>query len=211
MVQDIAIIGAGGFGREVKHLIDEINYVHKTWNLLGFYDTKIPRGTIVNGAEVLGDNEDAINSNCENFVLAIGSSNVLAKLSRFFLLHQKKFPNLAHPRVSISDYQFNNVGIGNIFSFGFHMTTNVKICDFNIFNTRITLGHDVQIGSFNVFLPNVQISGNVCIENENLFGMNSSVLQGKKIGSNNKIGAHSFVATNIGSAQSVFGIPAVNI
>lgn len=211
MVQDIAIIGAGGFGREVKHLIDEINSAHKTWNLLGFYDTQITSGTLVNGAKVLGDNEDAINSNCKNFVLAIGMPNALAKLSEIFLSHQKKFPNLAHPQVSISDYQFNNIGIGNIFSFGFHMTTNVKICNFNIFNTRTTLGHDVEIGSFNVFSPNVQISGNVCIENENLFGMNSSVLQGKKIGSTNKIGAHSFVATNIRSAQSVFGIPAVNI
>lgn len=211
MVQNIAIVGAGGFGREVQYLIEEINSVRNTWNLVGFYDEETARGTVINSAEVLGNSEDAINSNCENFVLAIGNPSYLVKLSEMFLLHQKKFPNLVHPQVSFSDHQFNEIGIGNIFSLGFHMTTNIRIRDFNIFNTRVTVGHDVEIGSFNVFLPNVQISGGVSIENENFFGMNSSVLQGKKIGCRNKIGAHSFVATNIGSAQNVFGIPAVNI
>jgi sugar O-acyltransferase (sialic acid O-acetyltransferase NeuD family) len=211
MTQDIAIIGAGGFGREIKHLIEEINLAHETWNLAGFYDSQNARGTIINGIEVLGDNEDAISSSCKNFVLAIGDPNILKKLSTKFLSSQKKFPNLVHPQASFGDSQFNEVGIGNVFTFGFHLTTNIRIGDFNIFNTRVTLGHDVEVGSFNVFLPNVQVSGNVSVGNENLFGMNSSVLQKKKIGSRNRIGAHSFVATNIGSDQSVFGNPAVNI
>lgn len=212
MTQDIAIIGAGGFGKEIKHLIQEINLVNETWNLVGFYDDSInARGTKINGVEVLGDIEDAISSSCKNFVLAISNPNILKKLSEKFLSFQKKFPNIVHPHASFGDTQFNEVGIGNIFAFGFHMTTNIRIGNFNILNTRVTLGHDVEVGSFNVFLPNVQVNGNVSVGNENIFGMNSSVLQKKKIGSRNKIGAHSFVATNIGSNQSVFGNPAVKI
>ena len=30
--------GAGGFGREVKMLIDQINEVEKKWNFVGFFD-----------------------------------------------------------------------------------------------------------------------------------------------------------------------------
>jgi sugar O-acyltransferase (sialic acid O-acetyltransferase NeuD family) len=210
MTQDIAIIGAGGFGREIKQLIDDINLVHETWNILGFYDPQIRRGTRVNGIEVLGGDDEAISSSCQNFVLAIGNPNVIKQLSGKFLSSAKKFPNLAHPLASICDSQYNKVGIGNVFTYGFHMTTNIYIGDFNIFNTRVTLGHDVEVGSYNVFLPNVQLSGNVSVGDENLFGMNSSVLEKKKIGSRNKIGAHSFVVTNIGSLQSVIGNPAVN-
>jgi sugar O-acyltransferase (sialic acid O-acetyltransferase NeuD family) len=211
MTKDIAIIGAGGFGREIKQLIDEINLSNQTWNLVGFYDSHTKQGTRINGVEVLGGDEEAINSSCQNFVLAIGNPNLIKNLSSRFLSVNKKLPNLVHPLASLGLFQCNEIGFGNIFTYGFHMTTNITIGNLNIFNTRVTLGHDVKVGSFNVFLPNVQISGNVSIGDENLFGMNSSVLEKKKIGFRNKIGAHSLVATNIGSEQSVFGNPAVKI
>ena len=38
MIQDIVIIGAGGFGREVAEIIDDINKEKKQFNLLGFLD-----------------------------------------------------------------------------------------------------------------------------------------------------------------------------
>lgn len=37
-MKDIVIIGAGGFGREVAWLIDDINKNEPTWNLLGYVD-----------------------------------------------------------------------------------------------------------------------------------------------------------------------------
>ena len=209
MFQEISIIGAGGFGREIKHLIDEINLSHEIWSVIGFFDSSNKPGTIVNGVPVLGGNDDLIDSECKNFVLAIGDPAALKNISSKLLMAGKCLPNIIHPTASLGAEDFNEIGIGNIFTYGFHMTTNVKLGNFNIFNTRVTLGHDVKIGSFNVMLPNVQISGNVSVGDENIFGMNSSVLQKKSIGSNNKIGAHSFVATNLGSGQSVFGNPAV--
>ena len=35
-VKDIAIFGAGGFGREVACLLRKINAVEPTWNFVGF-------------------------------------------------------------------------------------------------------------------------------------------------------------------------------
>jgi sugar O-acyltransferase (sialic acid O-acetyltransferase NeuD family) len=211
MVKSISIIGAGGFGREVKQLIDEINLHHKVWDVLGFYDSYHKQGTIINDVPVLGGMEAALKSESENFVLAIGNPAALRDLSSQFFEHGKKFPNIVHPLSSMGCPKTNQIGVGNVFTYGFHMTTNIEIGSFNIFNTRVTLGHDVRIGSFNVFLPNVQVSGNVSVDDGNLFGMNSSVLQKKLIGSRNKIGAHSFVATNLSSDSSVFGTPAVKI
>lgn len=37
-MKDIVIIGAGGFGREVVELIDDINLRNPTWNIIGFVD-----------------------------------------------------------------------------------------------------------------------------------------------------------------------------
>jgi sugar O-acyltransferase (sialic acid O-acetyltransferase NeuD family) len=209
MIENISIIGAGGFGREVKLLIDEINISKPIWNILGFFDSHHKPGTLINGIAVLGGNDEAIHSKCKNFVIAIANPNILKNISSNLLTVGKCFPNIVHPSASLGDSDLNLMGIGNLFTYGFLMTTNVKLGNFNIFNTRVTLGHDVRVGSFNVFLPNVQISGYVTVEDENIFGMNSSVLQKKKIGSRNKIGAHSFVATNLESEQSVYGNPAV--
>ena len=212
MVQEtIAIIGAGGFGREVKKIIDDINLVEPIWDIVGYFDHTQKVGTEVNGLPILGDNEDALNSKIiDNFVIAIGNPVTLSRLGKIFVTNRKKLPNISHPS-AIIDLDTSSIGFGNIFCYGFFMTTNIKIGDFNIFNTRSTLGHDVAIGDYNVFSPNVQISGGVTVGDCNMFGMNSSVLQRKSIGSNNKIGSHSFVINNINSNTSVFGIPAVHL
>ena len=37
-MKDIAIYGFGGFGREVACVIQAINEIEPTWNLVGFFD-----------------------------------------------------------------------------------------------------------------------------------------------------------------------------
>ena len=37
-MKKIAIFGAGGFGREVKWLIDDINEIQPNWEFIGFFD-----------------------------------------------------------------------------------------------------------------------------------------------------------------------------
>lgn len=210
-MEKIAIIGAGGFGREVRQLIDDINLVSPRWELVGFFDEKVKKGDVVNGLPVLGNNEEALNdAKIENFVIAIADPPTLNELGGSFVERGKNLPNLFHPSIRVNFFD-TRLGCGNIFTYGFFMTVNIEIGNFNIFNTRVTLGHDVAIGSCNVFMPNVQISGNVQIGDLNLFGMNSSVLQKRRIGSKNNIGAHSFVINHIDAGRSVFGVPAVHI
>ena len=211
MRKKISILGAGGFGREVKQLIEDINLVEESWELEGFYDPNFQKGTLVNGLPVLGGNKEALQSDNIYFVMAICKPLILEKLSKNFLDNGKTFPNIIHPSASMGCPKSNQIGIGNILTFGFHMTTNIKLGDFNIFNTRASIGHDVNIGSYNVFMPNVQLSGEISIGDKNFFGMNSSVLRGKRINSHNTIGAHSLVVSDIAKNQNVFGIPAVRI
>ena len=45
-MNDIAIFGVGGFGREVLALIKDINKVTPTWNIVGFFDDGYPIGTV---------------------------------------------------------------------------------------------------------------------------------------------------------------------
>lgn len=54
-MRDIVIIGAGGIGREVAWIIEEINKVKPTWNIIGFADENSEMwDKELNGYRVLG-------------------------------------------------------------------------------------------------------------------------------------------------------------
>ena len=53
-MKEIAIIGAGGFGREVKMLIDQINREEIKYDIIGFYDDDNTLPEVINGVPFLG-------------------------------------------------------------------------------------------------------------------------------------------------------------
>ena len=116
------------------------------------------------------------------------------------------FPNIIHP--SCIDYSNTpQSGIGNILFLFVIVSFNVKLGNFNIFNSYTSLGHDVIMDDYNSFNPRVSISGGVTLGSLNEFGLNSSVVQYKKIGSNNMIGAHTLIIKNVKSDCFYFGTP----
>lgn len=208
-MQDIAIFGAGGFGREVYLLIKRINKSQKLWNFIGFFDddpnpdwrsSKI-EFNYLGGIQALNDYKAPL---C--LAIAIGDPSNISKVINKIGNTKIQFPNLISPDCIFYD-EYINLGIGNIITSGCIFTDNITIGNFNIFNSKISVGHDVTIGNLNVFNPNVAISGDVEIENGNFFGLNSSIVQGKSIGSNNKIGASTLMIRNAKSNESYFGVP----
>ena len=76
--QKIAIFGAGGFGREVKTIIDAINKTESnTYNFVGFYDDGIEKGTIVNGYPLLGGIQELNEVTSElSLIISIGDPRI---------------------------------------------------------------------------------------------------------------------------------------
>ena len=56
-MRKLIIIGAGGFGREILDTLNYINSIKKSYEIIGFVDNIKSIGTIVNGLEVLGNDE----------------------------------------------------------------------------------------------------------------------------------------------------------
>ena len=82
-MNDIAIYGAGGFGKEIACLIYWINEVKPQWNLIGFFDDGVECETqISHYGKVLGG-MDTLNSwnKSLSVVFAIANNKVLCKLS----------------------------------------------------------------------------------------------------------------------------------
>jgi sugar O-acyltransferase (sialic acid O-acetyltransferase NeuD family) len=206
--KNIYIYGAGGLGREVHQLIDQINLLNNEWYFMGYIDDTLIPGTVVNNKKVLGGRDYLQTIKGQIFlVIAIASPNVIRLFTENNSNLNIHYPNLIHPSVDYDLYNF--IGMGNLITSNCIFTRNISIGNFNIFNTRVSIGHDVSVSDYNVFQPNVQISGNVRIGNCNYFGVNSLVLANLKIGNNNKIGAMSMLVKSINDFGNYFGIPAM--
>lgn len=207
-MKDIAIYGAGGFGREIACLLRQINELKPLWNMIGFFDDGDQVGSNRYG-KVLGDLK-RLNTWKEplSVVLAIATPSHLENLALKIINPLIEFPNIIAPNVNIFDKNTFTIGKGNLIFFGCRLSCDVSIGDFNLFNGAVSLGHDVKLGNFNVLQPSTRISGDCRVVDKNFFGVQSIVLQGVKIGNNTRIGALSVVMRNTKDDSLYFGNPA---
>lgn len=211
-MKDIAIFGAGGFGREIACLINSINEtsIEPEWNLIGYFDDGVEKGTIVSHyGEVLGGMDEVNNWNNELCIaIAIGSPKSLKSVRNRIVNKNISFPNIIHPDFFIGDKQTVSIGEGNIIQSGCSCTCDTVIGNFNILNGLISLGHDDRIGNYNVIMPAVHISGSVTIGEECLIGVGSIVLQQIMIGKSVRLGAGAVLMTRPKNGGTYIGNPA---
>jgi sugar O-acyltransferase (sialic acid O-acetyltransferase NeuD family) len=207
-MRDIVIIGAGGFGKEVAWLIEQINRVEKTWNLIGFVDDNNPVGSDINGALILGP-IDWLNDKKYAVVCSISDPSIRYKVVKAQETTQNEFVNLIHPKVEWSDSV--TVGTGTLICEGAKFTVNISIGSHVIIYHDSVICHDAMISDFCTILPSVNISGNVFVDTKSTFGTGSKVIQNLKIGSNVMVGAGSVVIRDVEDDFKVVGVPAKRI
>lgn len=207
---DIAIYGAGGFGKEIACVINKINEQQLQWNIVGFFDDGVKKETqISHFGKVLGTKEDLNNWPTPiAIVFAIGSPKILQFLVEKIENPSVSYPNIIHPEVSFADRESFIIGKGNVVTRGCSFSCDVTVGDFNQFNSISALAHDVSIGSFNVFMPLARISGEVKIGDCNFFGVGAVVLQQIKIGHHTRIGAGSILMSKTKDGFLYVGNPA---
>lgn len=212
MAKDIAIYGAGGFGKEIACLIDHINNASSEtkWNLIGFFDDGKPKGSDVSHyGSVLGGMAEL---NAWSFPLAItiaiGKPGTIRTIREKIINERITFPNIIAPNFKIVDEQTFEIGIGNIIQSGCIASCDVTIGNFNVFNGSDVMGHDVSIGDFNVVMPGVRISGEVSIDSGNMLGVNSVVLQQLSIGRCVTLAAGSVLMKKPKDNHLYIGVPA---
>ncbi|WP_079506596.1 acetyltransferase [Mesobacillus jeotgali] len=205
-MKDIVIIGAGGFGREVAWLIEEINKVKHEWNIFGFVDDNDNiHGTEIFGYPVVGDIE-WLRGQELHVVNAIGDPLIKKDVINRMIGSKNKYPVLIHPSVIYS----NSVifGEGSIICPGTILTVDIQIGKHVIINIDSTIGHDAVIGDYTTILPSVNVSGYVETKECVSVGTGSAIIQGITIGENTIIGAGSVVVKDLPANCTAVGGPA---
>jgi sugar O-acyltransferase (sialic acid O-acetyltransferase NeuD family) len=209
-MRDIAIYGAGGFGKEVACILNKINEQMPTWNLIGFFDDGIEKGKAVSryGSILGGLCELNVWEEKISIVFAIGVPRILSYLVSKITNLNVNFPNIIHPEVFFADKKTLTMGKGNVIVRACSFSCDVTIGDFNQMNSISSLAHDVKVGSFNVFMPLSRISGGAIIGDLNLFGIGSVILQNVKVGNNTRFSAGCYVIRNTTNGMLYSGNPA---
>ena len=208
-MKKIAIFGAGGFGREVKMLIDQINNQNKIYEFVGYFDDGVEKGKLINGYPVLGGMKELNSYKNEplNIVFAIGNPILKRKIYENVNNSNVKYPTLIHPNVLIGLDEVT-IGEGSIICAGTIITVNIHIGKHVILNLCCTVGHDTNIGDYSSFMPSVNISGEVDIKACVYSGTGAKIINQLEIGENTIIGSGAVVSKSLPANCTAVGIPA---
>ena len=204
MSNPIFIYGAGGLGREIKAMLNQL----PEWNLSGFYDDN--NEGQCDGIPVLGGRKELLEvKKTINLVLAFGdpfSKSLVADALEQNPLIQ--FPILIHPKAILLDASSIQLGKGCVITAGAVLTTNIRLENYVLINLNATVGHDSVIGKWCSIMPGVNLAGQVKLGNGVLIGSGASVLNNITIGDHVKVGAGAVVTKEVESKKIVVGVPA---
>ncbi len=207
-MNDVVILGAGGFAREVLWVFEDCNLERRTWNVLGFIDENPEaHGQIVCELPVLGGFEWFKGRKSHPCVVSgTGLNAVRRKFAQQARDLGLTFCSVRHPSVRAS--RFVTVGVGSVICAGSTLTTQIAIGDHVNINLHCTIGHDVVIGSYCNLSPGVHLSGHSHLEEGVDLGTGCVVIPGKRIGRNSIVGAGAVVTSDIPENSVAVGIPA---
>ena len=204
----IVVIGAGGFAREVRWLIEDIG----AFEFRGFVVTDLSKlADTDSGDLVVGDYGwiESHRSEVQCVALGIGSPAarraVGEEITREF--PELEMPALVHPTAQM-DRASCRLGAGVLVCAGTIGTVNLEIRRFAMVNLACTLGHEAVVGTGTVLNPTVNVSGGVTIGDEVLVGTGAQILQYLDVGDRATVGAGAVVTRSVPSGVTVAGVPA---
>lgn len=209
-MKKISIFGAGGFGREVQMLIEQINLAKKEWEFIGFWDDNKNLTPTINDYPILGGIEK-LNEYKDGelyLVCAVAEPNIKEKIINSITNPNVKFPTLIHPNAIIGNRKFVTIGEGTIIGAGNIISTNIEIGKHVYLHSASTVGHDTTIEDFCSFMPTVNISGEVLIMKNVYVGTGAKIINLLEIGENTTVGAGAVVAKSLPSNCVAVGVPA---
>lgn len=208
-MNDLVIYGAGGLGRELLEIIEEINKEGGDWRILGFADDGLEKGTTVCGYPVLGG-FDFFRSRAGSLGIVFGFADCALKETLYYRIKELcpgfYFPVIIHPSSYVSSRAALAEGVVIARFCVVNVNANVGKCV--LINENSGVYHDCVVGDFVSIMPAVRISGNVSVGKSAYIGVQAAIRQGLAIGSGSVVGMGSVVIKDVPDGCTVVGNPA---
>jgi len=202
-MQRIVIVGAGGFGREVAWIVERINAVCPTFELLGFCDDAEDKRDGFCGAYPLLGTIEAVAKKfgALGFVCAVGNNKSRQAVALRAVAAGHKPVTVIDPSAMIAPDVVigagSYVGIGSVVSIAARLGEGVLV------NHQVTVGHDVVVDDFAQLCPGVRVSGGCAVGEGVLMGSNACTIPGVRIGAWATVGAGSVALRDVPEGGSL--------
>ena len=193
-LKKIAIIGNGGFAKEISYSFAKENY-----------DYFIHKKYIQENDNITKAIED-LDFDRYKILLGIGDPNIRKKIVDSFP-KEAEYMTYIDKHAKILNIDTVNIGKGSVICAGSILTTNINIGDFCQINLNSTIGHDCNIGNYLTTAPGVHISGNCNIGDLNYYGTNTALKNNLNLINNITVGMNSNIIKNIDEEGVYVGNP----
>ncbi|MEI6121022.1 MAG: NeuD/PglB/VioB family sugar acetyltransferase [Opitutae bacterium] len=208
-MKKLYIVGAGGFGRELKSWISQHPHFLKNVVFTAFLDdNKNALDSFSNFAPVHSLGDHTVSP--ENIYLCgIAVPSLKEKLIPALIKKGAQFESFIHPSSIIGERV--QLGRGSIICPQCVLSCDIKLGDFTTLNIATTIGHDVQVGDWTTASAQVDLTGGVKVGQGVFFGSRATVIPHKTIGDYSTIAAGAVVFTSVPPKTTFAGNPAREI
>lgn len=208
-MQNLIIIGASGFAREVFDLANLINKDNNGFKVKGFLSDGPSDIAEMGYPPVLAKVAEYEIEKDDVFFCAIGKVTDRKKTVEIILSKGGKFINLIHPTAIISPSAKIGIGVG-IKAFC-TLAADVSVGDFTFFQSSVILGHDVKIGRFCQVNSFCFFAGHSSVQDYCTINAGARLIQNVIVEESSTVGMGSVVLRKVKSGTTVFGNPAKRI
>lgn len=203
----VAIIGAGGFGREVLDVIEAVIARSPRFAFIGFIDdapAHLER-LEARSAPLLSGFDDPLLEGA-HYIVGIGNPGVRRHMAERADAAGLVPASIRHPTATFGAE--NQLGDGMVACSHASVTTNITLGRHVHLNLNSTVGHDCVFGDYVTLYPGANISGNVTIGDGVEIGTGACVIQDVTIGEGTIVGAGAVVTRDLPPHVVAVGSPA---
>lgn len=205
-MENLIIVGAGGFGRVILSQCKGDASRGKDWELKGFLDD---RQNILDGYKtdvgIIGSPDTYVPQPDDSFIVALGNPKEKERYATPLLKKKAYFINLCTELTRGDNVE---LGKGNIFESKVYFGSDIRVDDFVTIGALTIIGHDVHIGSYAHISSFVMIGGWAEIGPGATIHPHATILPKVKIGEGATVGAGSVVVRDVPPGVTVLGNPA---
>lgn len=206
-VNEVVILGAGGFGRELRCWYERAASRQSMPRLAGFLDERVElHGQEILDIPVLGSADWLESRRHVGVLLGVGLPRVKASIVSRLADWHLTFPALIDPSANLG--RDVKVGQGVVVCAGVTITTAVDLQAFSMVNINATIGHDSVIGRFSTISPGANLSGYTRIGEGVDVGTGAITIPGKSIGAWTVIAAGAVITADVPANVMMAGVPA---
>ena len=191
MNNELAIIGHGGFAKEIE-----------CWARKSYFCTFYVEDEYAGRGALPLSSFDPSKSRA---VMAIGDPSTRRRIVDS-MPKETRWQTLIHPTATILDPATVLIMKGCVICAGAVITTDVIIGEHTHVNLNSTIGHNSRIGRYNTISPAVNISGNVITGSYVYLGTNSAIKEKLSITSNVTIGMGAVVIGDVKQFGTYVGL-----